>query len=224
MKKLVNFIVLFCLIVSSLSLNVEAYSRHKTKKYLFIGDSRFYGIKLSAKGLSKYDSIRFNCAGSASTLSFEDANLNSKLKSDMDLINEVLKYDKDYIVVYNLGINCVDGRTKKGIRTNYKRAIKQIKKLSKHFNKVYFCTVGYTDSDGDYAYFDKSIKKYNKMVIRSLPSNVKVIKSHKYLKHLGDDIFSDGLHYTSQGYQKWYSYIMKKVGMNRINILFLLEL
>ena len=82
MKKIFSFIIVFSIVTCLLNINsVDARVR---KKYLFIGDSRFYGIKEFATEEHGYSKVRFNCAGSASTLSFENRDLNNQLPTDMD--------------------------------------------------------------------------------------------------------------------------------------------
>jgi hypothetical protein len=158
-----------------------------SKRYIFVGDSRYVGMKKFAQS----DDVFIAQVG-------EGYNF---LVSNM---NKILEYvDKNSILIVGLGVN--------DYAVSYKNYIKTMNELADTLDcRVYYMLINPVDEDKEalygYSATNEMIDKYNALIKAGFNSKVGVIDTNTYLKEDGF-YTSDGLHYDDNTYKKVYNFL-----------------
>jgi hypothetical protein len=158
-----------------------------SKRYIFVGDSRYVGMKKFAQS----DDVFIAQVGEGYYF----------LASNM---NKILEYvDKNSILIVGLGVN--------DYASNYKNYIKVMNELADTLDcKVYYMLINPVDEDKEalygYSATNEMIDKYNALIKAGFNSKVGVIDTNTYLKEDGF-YTSDGLHYDDNTYKKVYNFL-----------------
>lgn len=171
-------------------MNVSEDAQQETvieKKYIFVGDSRYVGMKKFADKNDIF--IAENGQG------FEFLN---------DNLEKIYEYaDENSIVIIGLGVN--------DYGVNYRNYIKTVNMMANSLEcPVYYMLINPVDEEKQvqygYTVYNEMIDKYNKLMMNGFNSNVRIIDTNSYLKEDGFTA-ADGLHYDSTTYKKIYNYI-----------------
>ena len=159
-------------------------------KYLFIGDSRFVGMQSSIK--------------TDKNITWIDK-VGARHDYYWDNLNSIMQSPKDIVIIYELGVNDLDAN----------KCLKVLNNLVNNgFTNVYFLTTTPVDDyivrTHGYSVNNRQISEFNSKVINNIPKGVKVIDCYSYLQSVGINT-DDGLHYTSNTYNKWFKYILDNI-------------
>ena len=157
-------------------------------RYLFIGDSRFVGMR---------DSITTE----------KDITWVSEVGANHDFYwqnrDMIAAFDKDAVVVYELGVNDLDSDA-------CLAALQDLVNLG--FRHIYFSTVAPIDEPRAHAYgytlTNAQIEQFNDAVIQQMPQGVYTLDSFAYLCQTGIDT-PDGLHYEPDTYFNCINYLVE---------------
>jgi hypothetical protein len=158
-----------------------------SKRYIFVGDSRYVGMKKFAQP----DDVFIAEVGEGYYF----------LMSNM---NKILEYiDKNSILIVGLGVN--------DYASNYKNYIKTMNELADTLDcRVYYMLINPVEEDKEalygYSTSNEMIDKYNALMKAGFSSKVGVIDTNTYLKEDGF-YTSDGLHYDDNTYKKVYNFL-----------------
>ncbi len=167
--------------------NQSAAGGDNTVKYIFVGDSRYVGMKKYAQS----DDIFIAKVGEGY----------SYLNSNLNLILEYA--DKNSILIVGLGVN--------DYAMSYKNYIKTMNELADTLEcKVYYMLINPVDEEKIFQYgysvTNDAIDRYNALMVAGFDNNVGVIDTNSYLKEDGF-LTLGGLHYDDITYKKIYNYL-----------------
>jgi hypothetical protein len=158
-----------------------------SKRYIFVGDSRYVGMEKFAQP----DDVFIAQVGEGYYF----------LASNM---NKILEYiDKNSILIVGLGVN--------DYAVNYKNYIKTMNELADTLDcMVYYMLINPVEEEKEalygYSTSNEMIDKYNALMKAGFSSKVGVIDTNTYLKEDGF-YTSDGLHYDDNTYKKVYNFL-----------------
>ena len=157
-------------------------------KYIFLGDSRFYGMEMFAEE----DDVFIYEIGEGYNFM-------------MNHLNEAKSHivDENTVMIIGMGVN--DFRAN---ADNYIAAINQL--ADENVCQIYYMLVNPVDDaiiqQNGYNITNEELDEFNEKMAQGLNDNVKIIDANTYLKTQGYNT-EDGLHYDADTYKKIYEYI-----------------
>ncbi|MBE5927050.1 MAG: SGNH/GDSL hydrolase family protein [Lachnospiraceae bacterium] len=157
-------------------------------KYIFLGDSRFYGMEMFAE---PEDVFIYEIGEGYHFM------MNHLAEAKSHIV------DEDSVMIIGMGVN--DFRAN---ADNYITAINQL--ADENVCQIYYMLVNPVDDaiieQNGYGITNAELDEFNTKMIQGLNDNVKIIDANTYLKTYGYNT-EDGLHYDAETYKSIYEYI-----------------
>ena len=157
-------------------------------RYIFLGDSRFYGMEAFAEDEDVFI--------------YEIGEGYNFMMNHLDEAKSNI-VDEDTVMIIGMGVN--DFRAN---ADNYIAAINQL--ADENVCQIYYMLVNPVDDaivqQNGYNLSNAELDEFNNKMTQGLNDNVKIIDANTYLKNHGYNT-EDGLHYDMDTYQKIYEYI-----------------